>query len=305
MPNRNNPSLLRRRVDDSTMINGLICPVKRALCTFEFADPDYPNHRGVDFVSVGTEFSDPRQTRHFFTAGSDGNCYAAFAGEVVETRTGVGNLPISANSLGNFVRIRDSRGNIGRYAHLASVSVRKGDTVRQGQTIGVIGNSGSSNGRHLHFDYNVNRTMIDTLRARNSQSLTTKGDVNGDGTIGIDDVLAILQHLSGIQRFVPNSPQWIAASILSDTPSISDVLEILMYLAGLDSALGKCNQPLLKSYRVQSGDSLSRIADREQRSGNMVTVDDIMEINPSITNRNQISVGQEIFIPINTKTANR
>ena len=38
------------------------------------------------------------------------------------------------------------------YAHLESISVKPGDCVRGGQTIGAIGQSGHASGPHLHFE---------------------------------------------------------------------------------------------------------------------------------------------------------
>jgi hypothetical protein len=296
MPNNNNPNLLRRRVDNSTMITGLVCPVRNALCTFEFADIDYPSHRGIDIVSVGSDFSDPRQTRHFFTSGSDSNCYAVATGIVTNLRTGIGNLPLSANSLGNFVQIRESNGNISRYAHLASVAVKVGDTVTRGQIIGVIGNTGSSTARHLHFDYSVNGRMIDTLRPRASQQRTStiKGDVNGNGVITIADALEIMNYLANLPSvIVRGNSAWNAACILGNEPTIQDVLEILLYLAGLDSALGKCNEPLLREYIIKRGDRLGKIA-----SDNRLTLDELMTYNPHIPNPNIINVGDKVYIPL-------
>jgi len=37
------------------------------------------------------------------------------------------------------------------YAHMSKVTVKKGDIVYQGQEIGKMGNSGNSDGKHLHF----------------------------------------------------------------------------------------------------------------------------------------------------------
>ncbi len=37
------------------------------------------------------------------------------------------------------------------YGHMAEVDVSKGDTVKQGQKLGIYGNSGNTTGRHLHF----------------------------------------------------------------------------------------------------------------------------------------------------------
>jgi murein DD-endopeptidase MepM/ murein hydrolase activator NlpD len=55
--------------------------------------------------------------------------------------------------LGNYIVIDHGHGIFSAYAHLkrGSVSVRIGDTVRRGQPIAAIGNSGSSNFPHLHF----------------------------------------------------------------------------------------------------------------------------------------------------------
>jgi murein DD-endopeptidase MepM/ murein hydrolase activator NlpD len=54
---------------------------------------------------------------------------------------------------GNVVSIDIGDGRFVSYAHLAngSLLVRSGDVVREGQALGLIGNSGNSLGPHLHF----------------------------------------------------------------------------------------------------------------------------------------------------------
>lgn len=54
---------------------------------------------------------------------------------------------------GNYVVLKLRRGVYAAYAHLVpgSVRVERGDTVREGDVLGALGNSGNSNGPHLHF----------------------------------------------------------------------------------------------------------------------------------------------------------
>ena len=57
----------------------------------------------------------------------------------------------SLATYGNYVEI-ELDGKLYRYAHLASVSVKTGDTVQAGQVIGIMGSTGVSTGAHVHFD---------------------------------------------------------------------------------------------------------------------------------------------------------
>jgi murein DD-endopeptidase MepM/ murein hydrolase activator NlpD len=54
----------------------------------------------------------------------------------------------------NWVMVRHPDGSVARYIHLKQDGARVavGDQVTQGQLIGLSGNSGASNGPHLHFD---------------------------------------------------------------------------------------------------------------------------------------------------------
>ena len=57
-----------------------------------------------------------------------------------------------AGNAGNMVTIKSNDGYIHKYMHLASPSTLKvGQTVTEGQTIGIQGSTGRSTGKHLHF----------------------------------------------------------------------------------------------------------------------------------------------------------
>lgn len=53
---------------------------------------------------------------------------------------------------GNYIMILHENNYVTLYAHLESVYVREGQTVNQGDEIGIMGNTGNSFGAHLHFE---------------------------------------------------------------------------------------------------------------------------------------------------------
>ena len=84
-------------------------------------------------------------------------------GKVVFCQTGHKNNKLAAGnaSYGNCVKIDHGNGYSTLYAHLALVYVKLGQTVKKGQEIGTMGNTGRSFGAHLHFEVRLNNTRID------------------------------------------------------------------------------------------------------------------------------------------------
>ena len=93
-------------------------------------------HKGIDIVS-----------------GYGSNVKAATGGVV--TYSG------QMGSYGNLVVIDHQNGFETRYAHNSRLKVKKGEKVHQGQTIALVGNTGRSNGTHLHFEIWKNGEAID------------------------------------------------------------------------------------------------------------------------------------------------
>jgi len=68
-----------------------------------------------------------------------------------------------AGGYGNYLIIDHGNGNMTLYAHMSQMSVGVGQTVTQGQTIGLVGSTGLSTGPHLHFEVYVGGTRVDPL----------------------------------------------------------------------------------------------------------------------------------------------
>ncbi len=82
---------------------------------------------------------------------------AADGGTVIQASTGWN------GGFGNMVKIQHANGLVTLYAHLQSVKVVTGQKISQGQTIGLIGNTGNSNGPHLHFEVIKNGVRVNPL----------------------------------------------------------------------------------------------------------------------------------------------
>jgi len=62
---------------------------------------------------------------------------------------------------GQFVLIKHGDPFSTSYSHLQSATVKVGDEVKTGQTIGYVGNTGLSKGVHLHYEVLKNGEAVD------------------------------------------------------------------------------------------------------------------------------------------------
>ncbi len=70
----------------------------------------------------------------------------------------------ASDGYGNKIIIDHGNGMRTLYAHLANISVRAGQSVKKGQTLGVMGTTGRSTGIHLHFEVHVNGSVQNPMR---------------------------------------------------------------------------------------------------------------------------------------------
>ncbi len=83
-------------------------------------------HTGIDLVSDNT------------------NIYSSCDGTVYKTGWD--------NSYGNYIVIKNSDGKYHWFCHLSKINVSKGNKVTRTSVIGIMGSTGNSTGRHLHFE---------------------------------------------------------------------------------------------------------------------------------------------------------
>jgi len=76
---------------------------------------------------------------------------AAIAGEVI--------FAGRAGGYGLLVKVRNGPYGV-NYAHLSKISVSKGDAIRRGDLIGLVGATGNARGSHLHFELELNHKKV-------------------------------------------------------------------------------------------------------------------------------------------------
>ncbi len=123
-----------------------------------------PEGRPVTSGYVSSQFgsrTDPFTGRRAFHKGVD------FAGregaEVVAVASGVVIWSGERYGYGQLVEINHGNGYVTRYAHNVDNLVAVGDTVRRGQVIARMGDTGRATGPNLHFEVLLNDQPVDPL----------------------------------------------------------------------------------------------------------------------------------------------
>ncbi len=75
---------------------------------------------------------------------------------VVATADGVVTFSDAKASYGETVVIDHGHGIVTSYAHLSKTLVNRGDHVKRGDTVGLVGSTGRSTGPHVHYEVRLN-----------------------------------------------------------------------------------------------------------------------------------------------------
>ena len=83
---------------------------------------------------------------------------------IIATRSGKVVFATWNKSAGYYVKIDHGDGFASVYMHMTHYIVKKGDTVKAGQTIGYVGSTGTSTGNHLHFGISYKGTYVNPAK---------------------------------------------------------------------------------------------------------------------------------------------
>jgi murein DD-endopeptidase MepM/ murein hydrolase activator NlpD len=80
---------------------------------------------------------------------------------VVATADGIVSSVVNDHKWGLRVDLSHGAGYTTMYAHLATVTVRRGGQVKRGETVGTLGSTGLATGPHLHYEVRRNGIPVD------------------------------------------------------------------------------------------------------------------------------------------------
>lgn len=135
-------------LDGSQQVNEnvMISPVSTNRVSSKFREKrGGSTHSGVDFaVPSGTPIKSPLNGKVIFAEFKNTSC-------------------------GGTIQIDHGNGYVSRYCHCKAINVKKGQTVKIGEVIGLTGGgkgdvgAGKSTGPHLHMELKVNNQLVDPL----------------------------------------------------------------------------------------------------------------------------------------------
>ena len=83
---------------------------------------------------------------------------------VLATADGVVSFAGKKGHMGTIVVIDHGHGLVTRYAHLGEMAKQPGETVKRGEIIARMGNSGRSTGPHLHYEVHLNGVPVNPVK---------------------------------------------------------------------------------------------------------------------------------------------
>lgn len=248
----------------------------------------------VNYVAITQKF---KQGKHHgldlgwneTKGGPNQPIYAAEDGTVIIVKDG----DKSNVSWGNYVKIDHGNKVYTLYAHLKQgAQVKKGQKVKKGDLIGYMGNTGHSNGNHLHFE--IYEGSADTTHRVDPQSRTYvyEGQTTSNGSKDI--VKYYKEEPKTPTKTVEEVAQAVIRGEYGNGQERKDKLEAEGYnyseVQGTVNEILKGNTPRSEYYTIKKGDTLSAIAKKYD-----TTVDKLVKLN-NIEDPDKIYAGDKIRV---------
>ena len=200
---------------------------------------------------------------------------------------GVVNRSYVSTSYGEVIFIRHDINNEAWetvYAHMrsGSRSVKVGDRVKQGQTIGTMGSTGQSTGQHLHFELHKGFWNLKKTNGVDPEKFLEKDlyPVKKPAVSGSTYTVKKGDTLSAIAKKYGTTVAKLANDNNIKNPNLINI--------GQKIEIGGSGA---SHYTVKRGDNLSVIA-----KNHGISLDQIKKLNPGIKNYNLIQPGQKIRV---------
>jgi murein DD-endopeptidase MepM/ murein hydrolase activator NlpD len=193
-----------------------------------------------------------------------------------------------STSYGNVIFLKHPSNYVSVYAHLSERLVIEGQSVKQGDKIGKMGETGQATGVHLHFETHKTEWTFDKRYALDPEVLLGKamvGEVVQAGLVGNDkNVLEASSKLQsredpkGVQQdfYIVNEGDTLWSIAVNNNMKI-ETLQNLNNIQGTNIYIGEkliINNMTDKSYIVIEGDTLTSIA-----KANHLTVEKMKQLN--------------------------
>ncbi len=124
-------------------------------------------------TSISSKFGrrkDPIKNKYAFHAGID---FRGQTGDkIYATADGVAKSVSRTKGRGYYVTISHGNDYDTHFAHLSKQLVKKGDLIKRGQVIGLVGNTGRSTGSHLHYEIRYLKKTVNPLKYLKVSNLT-------------------------------------------------------------------------------------------------------------------------------------
>ena len=83
---------------------------------------------------------------------------------ILATADGVVTFAGTKGLMGNLIVIDHGYGMVTRYAHIYKILKKRGDAVKKGDTIALVGSTGRSTGSHLHYEVHLNGIPVNPAK---------------------------------------------------------------------------------------------------------------------------------------------